>query len=117
MNKTKADEDNRIIQLIGLELMFGNPQKWDNSNGITAIELSRKHNIKMDNVKKSLKLLQEKSIVRSIGVSPKFWKFNEYNFQRMEEDDPVYLLLCNFENIDFEQFFDYCEFKSNKKYR
>ena len=101
-------ETDKALQTIGLDLMFSAPQKRMHAEGVTYIELSRKYDIKIDIVKKKLKILQEKGIVRSIGVSPKFWRFDEYNFQKMNEDDPVYKLLCsNFCEIDFDQFFNY----------
>jgi len=104
--------EDKILQQVGLELMFSNPQKWESSEGITAIELSKKLKIKLDLIKKKLKVLQEKQIIRSIGVNPKYWQFNEYNFQRLDENDPVYSLLCNYENVDFDKYFDY---EDNKK--
>lgn len=115
------DEDNnklledKTLQTVGLELMFSNPQKWDSEKGITAIELSKKLKVKLDIIKKKLRILQDKEIIRSIGVNPKYWQFDDYNFQRMDESDPVYSLLCNFEDIDFDQFFDYVEQKSYRK--
>ena len=41
------------------------------------------------------------------GINPKLWKFNEYNFQRMPEDDEVYTLLCSFDDVDFDKYFSY----------
>jgi hypothetical protein len=61
----------------------------------------------MEQVKKKLRILQEKGVVRSIGVSPKFWIFDEYNFQKIDEDDPIHYLLCNTDDIDFDKFFEY----------
>ena len=57
--------------------------------------------------KKKLKILYEHQIVRAIGINPKYWKFDEYNFQRMDEDDPVYRLLCSFDDVDFDRYFKY----------
>lgn len=118
MINEKLEKENKILQQIGLELMFITPNKWDCNQGITAIELSKKLGLKLDVVKKNLKVLQEKKIVRSIGINPKCWQFDEYNFQRMDEDDPIYKLLCNFEDIDFDKFFDFMEVKKEqRKYR
>ena len=33
--------------------------------------------------------------------------FDEYNFQRMDEDDEVYMLLCCFDDVDFDRYFSY----------
>ena len=102
-----SPKEDRELQIIGLELMFYTPQKSHNSQGLTAIEISRKYNIQMDIVKKKLKILQEKNIIRSIGINPKYWQFDHYNFQRINEDDSVYLLLCCFDDVDFDQFFNF----------
>ncbi len=101
------EQDDKILRQIGLELMFSNPQNRTYEEGLTAIELSKRTNLKIDIVKKKLKILQESLIVRSTGVSPKFWIFDDYNFQRMNEEDPVYLLLCSFDDVDFCKFFEY----------
>jgi hypothetical protein len=96
-----------ILKTVGLELMFSNPQRRESPQGITAVELARKLNLKIDIVRKKLKILQEKGLIRSIGINPKYWEFNDYNFQRMDENDPVYTLLCCFDDIDFSQYFNY----------
>lgn len=101
------EQDDKILRQVGLELMFSNPQNRTYADGVTAIELARKANLKLDIVKKKLRILQESGIVRSVGVSPKFWLFDDYNFQRMDEEDPVYLLLCSFDDVDFCQYFEY----------
>ncbi|OGI01759.1 MAG: hypothetical protein A2287_09500 [Candidatus Melainabacteria bacterium RIFOXYA12_FULL_32_12] len=106
LDKIDIEED-QILKKIGLELMFSNPQRRERPEGTTAIELSRKLNIKMEIVKKKLRILQDKGLIRSIGINPKYWEFNDYNFQRMDENDSVYLLLCSFEDVDFDQYFNY----------
>lgn len=97
----------KILQIILFELLFSNPQNREYTEGLTAIELSRKYNIKIDQVKKKLKVLQDKGLVRSKGASPKFWIFDEYNFQRIDEEDPIHYLLCNTDDIDFDNYFRY----------
>ena len=54
---------------------------------------------------KKLNILKECDIVRVKGINPKFWKFDEYSFQRMDEDDEVYKLLCSFDDVDFDKYF------------
>jgi len=100
-------KEDKILQIIGLELMFSTPQSREYSEGLTAIEISRKHNIKLADVKKKLKILQDKQLVRCIGVNPKFWQFDNYNFLRIDEDDPIYRLLVCFDDVDFDSFFDF----------
>lgn len=98
------DED---LKRIGLELMFLTPEKCSNVDGITAVELAKAVEINVTIVKKKLKILQESEIVRAIGINPKFWKFDEYKFQRMDEDNEVYRLLTCFDDIDFDRYFKY----------
>lgn len=104
--ETEIEEDIELKQ-VGLELMFMTPEKCSNEKGISAVELSKLLNIPVETVKKKLKILSEKDIVRSHGINPKFWKFDEYNFQRMDEDDEVFKLLCSFDDVDFDRYFQY----------
>lgn len=107
MNSVDSKIKDEVLKTVGLELMFCTPEKCSNENGITAIELARKLNLSTEIVKKKLKILFDKGIVRVSGINPKYWQFDEYNFQKMDEDDEVYLLLCDFENVDFDHFFEY----------
>ena len=36
-----------------------------------------------------------------------FPSFDEYNFQRLDDDDDIFHLLCNFEDVDFVRYFTY----------
>ena len=101
------DEEDLELKKVGLELMFLTPEKYDNEEGITAVELSKLVELPLDTVKKKLALLKEKSIVRVKGNNPKFWLFDDYNFQRMDENDDVFLLLCSFDDVDFDRYFSY----------
>lgn len=105
MNENSQNED-KILRTIGLELMFSTPQSRENEEGMTAIELAKKCNLKLDIVKKKLKILQDAGIVRVIGINPKLWLFDDYNFQRMDENDPIFMLLCQFEDVDFCKYFE-----------
>ena len=95
------------LKSIGLELMFLTPEKCTSEDGVTAVELAKMVNLPIDIVKKKLVLLKDKEIVQVRGISPKYWKFDEYNFQRMNEDDEIYKLLTNFEDVDFDKYFQY----------
>lgn len=101
------EEEDLELKKVGLELMFLTPEKYDNEEGITAVELSKLVELPLDTVKKKLSILKEKSIVRVKGNNPKFWLFDEYNFQRMDEDDEVFMLLCSFDDVDFDRYFSY----------
>ena len=100
-------EEDTELKKIGLELMFLTPEKYDNTDGITAVELSKLVDLPLETVKRKLAILKEKSIVRVKGNNPKFWLFDEYNFQRMDEDDEVFILLCSFDDVDFDRYFSY----------
>ncbi len=100
------DEKDKLLQQIIFELMFSNPQSRKYPEGLTAIELSRKYNAEITRVKKNLNILHEKGVVKSIGVNPKFWLFDEYNFQRIDDDDPIHSLLWN-GDVDFDCYFEY----------
>ena len=99
--------EDKELKKVGLELMFLTPEKYSSSEGITAVELAKLVDIPVETVKKKLTILKDRMIVRVIGINPKFWLFDEYNFQRMDEDDDVFKLLCSFEDVDFDRFFDY----------
>lgn len=100
-------EEDGDLKKVGLELMFLTPEKCSREEGISAVELSKSLGIPLDTVKKKLKILLEKEIVRAYGINPKLWKFDEYKFQKMDEDDDVYRLLCNFDDVDFDRYFTY----------
>ena len=107
MDNYEQTEEDKILRSVGLELMFLTPEKCNSDDGITAVELAKLVNIPLDKVKKKLNILNEKDIVKVKGINPKYWKFNEYNFQRMDEDDEIFRLLCSFDDVDFDKYFSY----------
>ncbi|MBQ7763897.1 hypothetical protein IJ384_00870 [bacterium] len=102
-----SEIEDKYLKMVGLELMFLTPEKYSNAEGITAVELAKLVNLPVEIVKKKLNILKDKDIVRVKGMNPKFWKFDEYNFQRLDDDDEIFHLLCNFEDVDFDKYFDY----------
>ena len=100
-------EEDTSLKMVGLELMFLTPDKYSNEAGITAVELAKLVNLPVDEVKKKLNILKEKEIVRVKGINPKYWLFDEYNFQRLDDDDEIFHLLCNFEDVDFDKYFTF----------
>ncbi len=102
-----SDEEDKYLKMVGLELMFLTPEKCSSSDGITAVELAKLVELPVEIVKKKLTVLKDKNIVRVKGINPKYWKFDEYNFQRLDDDDDIFHLLCNFEDVDFDRFFSY----------
>lgn len=107
MDSYNPNEEDKDLKSVGMELMFLTPEKCSSGKGITAVELAKLVGLSVDLVKKKLLILKERKIVRSTGINPKYWKFDEYNFQRMDEDDDVYLLLCSFDDVDFDKYFSY----------
>ncbi len=107
MVMSTIETEDTELKKVGLELMFMTPEKCSSAEGISAVELSKHLNMDVDIVKKKLRILQEHNIVRVIGINPKLWKFDEYNFQRMDEEDEVYMLLCSFDDVDFDRYFEY----------
>lgn len=103
----ELETEDSELKKVGLELMFLTPEKYSSSYGITAVELAKLVGISVETVKKKLNILKEKEIVMVKGINPKYWLFNEYNFQRMDEDDDVFRLLCSFDDVDFDKYFQY----------
>lgn len=106
MGRAEETEDTDL-KAVGLELMFLTPDKYASEDGITAVELAKRVNLSVEVVKKKLNILKDKNIVRVKGINPKYWLFDEYNFQRLDDDDEIFHLLCNFDDVDFDKFFDY----------
>ena len=99
--------DDNDLKKVGLELMFLTPEKYASNFGITAVELAKLVELPVEVVKKKLNILKDIEIVRVRGINPKFWLFDEYNFNRMDEDDDVFKLLCCFDDVDFDRYFQY----------
>ena len=71
------------------------------------VELAKLVNLPLDTVKKKLKILTDAKIIRVKGINPKCFQFDEYQFQRMDEEDPIYKHLCSFDDVDFDKYFNY----------
>jgi len=107
MYEYELEAEDKDLKKVGMELMFLTPEKYSSAEGITAVELAKLVKISVEIVKKKLTILKEKDIVRVRGMNPKYWLFDEYNFQRMDEDDEVFKLLCSFDDVDFDKYFQY----------
>lgn len=103
----ELETEDKDLKKVGLELMFMTPEKCSNDKGVTAVELAKLVELPLEIVKKKLNILKEEGIVRVIGINPKYWKFDNYTFQRMDEDSEVYKLLCSFDDVDFDRYFQY----------
>lgn len=99
--------EDTYLKKIGLELMFLTPEKCSSQDGITAVELAKLVDIPVEIVKKKLQILKDKTIVRVKGMNPKYWSFDDYNFQRLDDNDEIFHLLCNFDDVDFDKYFTY----------
>lgn len=107
MYEYESEIDDKDLKKVGLELMFMTPEKCSSDKGITAVELAKLVDLPLETVKKKLQILKDEAIVRVIGINPKYWKFDNYQFMRMDEDNEVYKLLCCFDDIDFDRYFQY----------
>lgn len=107
MYDSELETEDKDLKKVGLELMFMTPEKCSNDKGVTAVELAKLVELPLEIVKKKLNILKEEGIVRVIGINPKYWKFDNYTFQRMDEDNEVYKLLCSFDDVDFDRYFQY----------
>ena len=103
----QTEIEDKELKQVGLELMFMTPEKGAVDNWVTSVELAKMVELPVDTVKKKLNILKDRDIVRVKGINPKYWKFDDYNFQRMDEDDEVYKLLCSFDDVDFDKYFQY----------
>lgn len=103
----ELETEDKDLKKVGLELMFMTPEKCSSDKGVTAVELAKLVGLPLEIVKKKLNILKEEGIVRVIGINPKYWKFDNYTFQRMDEDNEVYKLLCSFDDVDFDRYFQY----------
>ena len=101
------ENEDTALKKVGLELMFLTPEKCSGQDGITAVELAKLLDLPLEVVKKKLKILYDKNIVRVKGINPKLWKFDEFNFQRLDENDEFFQLLCSLEDVDFDRYFQY----------
>ena len=80
------ENEDKELKQVGLELMFLTPEKYSNPEGITAVELSKRVGINVETVKKKLKILYAHEIIRCSGMNPKYWRFDEYNYQRLQKE-------------------------------
>ena len=106
MNMSSESED-KNLKMVGLELMFLTPDKYSNEEGITAVELAKLVDLPLEELYVNMQILKDKNIVRVRGINPKYWLFDEYNFQRLDDDDEIFHLLCNFEDVDFDKYFNW----------
>ena len=102
-----CDTEDKELKKVGLELMFMTPEKGAVENWITAVELAKMVELPVETVKKKLTILKDAGIVTVKGINPKYWKFDNYSFQRMDEDDEIFMLLCSFDDVDFDKYFQY----------
>ncbi len=107
MYEYEPEIEDKELKKVGLELMFMTPEKCEKSEGVTAVELAKMVNLPLETVKKKLNILKDAEVVRVKGMNPKYWKFDEYNFQRMDEHDEIFKLLCSFDDVDFDRYFQY----------
>lgn len=101
------ENEDKDLRTVGLELMFMTPEKGSKEEGVTAVELAKMVELPLEVVKKKLQILKDAGIVQVKGINPKYWKFDNYSFQRIDENDEVYKLICCFDDVDFDKYFQY----------
>lgn len=97
--------DDEELRSVALELMYNNPEKWQDPEGPTAPEIAKRLNLKTDIIKKKLKILLDAEIVRVMGMRPKRWQFDEYKFESMHHDEPLFQLISRYDDDDFHKFY------------
>ena len=107
MFEYELENEDKELKSVGLKLMFLTPEKHAHKDGITSVELAKLVNLPLETVKKKLNILKDSNVVRVKGINPKYWKFDEYNFQRLDDSDEIFRLLCSFDDVDFDKYFDY----------
>jgi len=107
MNEYELENEDKELKKVGLELMFMTPEKHEKEEGISAVELAKLVDLPVETVKKKLSILKDAEVIRVKGIKPKYWKFDEYNFQRMDENAEIFKLLCSFDDVDFDRYFQY----------
>lgn len=107
MFEFELENEDKELKQVGLELMFLTPEKYSNEEGITSVELAKLVNLPLETVKKKLTILKDHGVIRVRGINPKYWRFDEYNFQRLDDSDEIFRLLCSFDDVDFDKYFDY----------
>ncbi len=107
MYNYQPEIEDKELRAVGLELMFMTPEKGSKEEGVTAVELAKMVELPLETVKKKLIQLKDAGVVQVKGINPKYWKFDNYNFQRMDEQDDIFKLLCCFDDVDFDKYFQY----------
>ncbi len=61
----------------------------------TAADLARKLKLRLETVKKKLRLLKEAHLIQPVTVGPKRYRFNHWALKDMEEGNAFYELFCD----------------------
>ncbi len=67
----------------------------------TAAELARKHKLRLEKVKKKLRLLKEVRLIEAVTINPKRYRFDWYALHALDEDHLLYPLFCDPESPYF----------------
>jgi DNA-binding GntR family transcriptional regulator len=94
--------DNLLVQL-AREIMRATEELADGGRSEdelpTSAELARHFNVRLDNVKKKLKILKQAGLIHAISVSPKRYRFDTYVFRSLPEDNPYQVALAESPSI------------------
>lgn len=56
----------------------------------TAAELARQFDVKLEKLKKKLRILRQENLIQSVSASPKRYRFDRYALREMAEEHPLY---------------------------
>jgi hypothetical protein len=69
----------------------------------TSASLARALDLRLENVKKKLRILKENEIIQVVGITPKRYRFNPWILKTMDDDHPFHFL---FEETETENEWD-----------
>lgn len=69
----------------------------------TSASLARALDLRLENVKKKLRILKENEIIQVVGITPKRYRFNPWILKTMDDEHPLYFL---FEETESEKDWD-----------
>jgi DNA-binding transcriptional MocR family regulator len=60
----------------------------------SSADLSRTLNIKLETVKKKLRVLKDQGLIHPVSVSPKRYRFDTWALRELDEAHPFFTLFC-----------------------
>ncbi len=83
------DDEQALLGRIAYEIMKTTDQviaeDLSEDELLSAPELAKRLGMKLDKLKRKLKLLQKEDLIQPIRLSPKRYRFNHFTFERLSE--------------------------------